>query len=68
MLRDKFRPDAGIFGLQVGNADSFITLLAHQAVSMKMGLVSVGHQLNYHSRSTLVVTDLLPQKQTEQKH
>lgn len=53
------RPDVGVFGLQVGDADPFVTLFPHQTVSMEL---RVGrhcrHQLHHYTGWTLVVTDL----------
>lgn len=56
---ERSRPDGGVFGLQVSNADSFIALFSHQTVSVQ---VRDGgqrrHQLDHHPGLTLVVTDL----------
>lgn len=53
------RPDVGVFGLQVRDADPFVTLFPHKTVSMEL---RVGrhrcHQLHHNTGWTLVVTDL----------
>lgn len=53
------RPDAGVFGLHVHDADPLVALFSHQTVSMKLrdGLQR-RHQLHHHPGRTLVVTDL----------
>lgn len=53
------RPDGGVFGLQVGDADPFVALLSHQTVGVELRVGGQRrHQLDHHPGRTLVVTDL----------
>lgn len=55
------RPDAGVFGLQVHDADPFVTLFPNQTVGMKLwDLVHRRHQLDHHPGRTLIIIDLEP--------
>lgn len=53
------RPDAGVFGLQVHDADPLVTLFPNQAVGMKLwDWVQRRHQLDHHPGRTLIIIDL----------
>lgn len=62
------RPDAGVFGLHVDDADPLVALFSHQTVSVELrdGLQR-RHQLHHHPGRTLVVTDLRTEQADRQE-